>query len=154
MSATQLNVCWLTTVRKVLRFYLSCVYTLRFTGWFQKVWVILPFSIKMRKFNNDVTRRRAVGGEELKKATFRLATVYSLRYYWKFANWLKKSGEARRLDHAWVVERSKATGCKPVGLISYVGSNPTPCTILIGESEGKRIKCPYALVFLPLRTRK
>ena len=30
---------------------------------------------------------------------------------------------------AWVVERSKATGCKPVGLIPYVGSNPTPCTI-------------------------
>lgn len=34
-------------------------------------------------------------------------------------------------NYAWVVERSKATGCKPVGLISYVGSNPTPCTILI-----------------------
>ncbi len=29
---------------------------------------------------------------------------------------------------AWVVERSKASGCKPDGLISYVGSNPTPCT--------------------------
>lgn len=46
---------------------------------------------------------------------------------------------AARLDHAWVVERSKATGCKPVGLISYVGSNPTPCTRL-GKAEGERIR--------------
>ena len=34
-----------------------------------------------------------------------------------------------KIASAWVVERSKATGCKPVGLIPYVGSNPTPCTI-------------------------
>jgi hypothetical protein len=39
-----------------------------------------------------------------------------------------KSRLDKQTDHAWVVERSKATGCKPVGLISYVGSNPTPCT--------------------------
>ena len=32
---------------------------------------------------------------------------------------------------ARVVEWLMAPGCKPGGVISYVGSNPTPCTISI-----------------------
>ena len=31
---------------------------------------------------------------------------------------------------ARVVERLMAPGCKPGGVISYVGSNPTPCTMI------------------------
>ena len=65
----------------------------------------------------------------------RLARFRRFGYHKKFANWLKKSVEASVSDHAWVVERSKATGCKPVGLISYVGSNPTPCTIFAGVAQ-------------------
>jgi hypothetical protein len=64
-----------------------------------------------------------------------------------------KSRSAKQTDHAWVVERSKATGCKPVGLISYVGSNPTPCTRLgrqrIGE-KGKSKIITLSFILLPL----
>ena len=56
-----------------------------------------------------------------------------------------------------MVERSKASGCKPDGLISYVGSNPTPCT-RIGKDKGERIKdkvksllSPFSFILSPLR---
>ena len=68
-------------------------------------------------------------------AISRLARCRPLRYYKKFAIWLRKPLMAINTAWAWVVERSKATGCKPVGLISYVGSNPTPCTSFCGSSS-------------------
>jgi hypothetical protein len=36
---------------------------------------------------------------------------------------------------ARVVERLMASGCKPDGVISYVGSNPTPCTSFLEMRE-------------------
>lgn len=73
--------------------------------------------------------------------SFGLARLKKLHYHRNFAKRLKKPAIAiKAFDNlrAWVVERSKATGCKPVGLISYVGSNPTPCTIT--RDEGRRMR--------------